>query len=373
MLMMYRKYQLNSKRILPAMHSGQHFKSGYTIIELLVSTAVIGVLIGIAFPAIQTARNAARRVHCLNNMRNVSLAIIQSTDTADRFPACGYYGDGTPGTVGSYRSWVVEILPYIDQANLYNLWDVDKKYSDPNNAPLANTHIPVITCPDDFTVVPGKGNLTYVVSSGVGFTALMSGVHDCPVDNSGRKLDLNGNGITCNSSTEGDGTPSDRAIFKQMGLFFNETWKGEIRSERHHNMASITDGITNTILISENLRTGFDPTNPGSNWSPPFPRRTSFFIGNPCSSAGCSSGNVDYSRSNSGDSAINAGIFKPEGTSPYPSSGHSGGVNVGFCDGRVQFISQSIDGIVYASLVSPQGQSLEGTPLEQQIISGGDY
>lgn len=371
--MMYRRNYLNPNRILSDRHSGKHFKSGYTIIELLVSTAVIGVLMALALPAIQNARNSARRINCLNNMRNVSLAIIQATDTADRFPACGYYGDGTPGTVGSYRSWVVEILPYIDQANLYNQWDVDKKFSDPHNAPLANTSIPVITCPDDYTVVPGKGNITYVVSSGVGFTALMSGVHDCPVDASGRMLDLNGNGITCNSSTLGDGTPSDREIFKQMGLFFNETWKGEIRSRRHHNMASITDGVSNTILISENLRTGFNPEKPGSNWSPPYPRQTSFFIGNPCSSAGCSSGNVDYSRSNSGDSAINSGISKPEGSSPYPNSSHPGGVNFGFCDGRVQFVSQNIDGKVYASLVSPQGQSLDGTPLAQQIVSGGDY
>lgn len=371
--MMYRKKYLCSKRVMSSPQAGKNFQSGYTIIELIVSTAVIGVLIAIAFPAIQNARDSARRVNCLNNMRNVSLAIIQSTDTADRFPASGYYGDGTPSTVGSYRSWVVEILPYIDQANLYNQWDVDKAYSDPHNTSLANTHIPVITCPDDYTLVPGKGNITYVVSGGVGFTALMSGIHDCPVDTSGRRLDLNGNGITCNSSTTGDGTPSDREIFKQMGLFFNETWKGEIRSSRHHNMASITDGLSNTVMISENLRTGFNPKHPGLNWSPPFSRTTSFFIGNPCSSSGCSSGNVDYSRSNSGNSAINAGISKPEGTSPYPSSSHPGGVNFGFCDGRVQFVSQNIDGIVYASLVSPQGQSLDGTPLAQQPLSGGEY
>lgn len=340
-------------------------RAGYTIVELLVSISVIGVLIALSLPAVQSARNSARQVQCLNNMRNVSLGLLQVTDSANRFPACGYYGDGTPGTVGSYRSWVVEILPYLDQSFIFNKWDMEKGYENPVNAPMANTHIPVLVCPDDKTEVPGQGNLTYVVNSGVGFTTLRSGIHDCPVDPSQRALDLNGNGITCNSSTNGDGTPSDREMLAQMGLFFNETWKGEKRSRRHHTMASLNDGASNTMLISENLRTGYDPGNSRSNWASPNPYLTSFYIGDPCLNGSCSTGNVNYNRSNSGASAINAGRTKPEGSSPYPSSGHDGGVNISFCDGRVEFVSENIDGKVYAAQASPQGQSLQGTALEQ--------
>lgn len=340
-------------------------RNGYTIIELLVVTAVISILIALALPAVQSARNSARQLQCLNNMRNAGLGIIQATDTASRFPACGYYGDGTPGTVGSFRSWVVEILPFIDQSNLYNQWDFDKHYLDPVNAPLAETYIPVLTCADDISVVPGQGNLSYVVNSGVGFSALIGGIHDCPIGPRSGKLDLNGNGITCNHSTNGDGTPSDRELFFQMGLFFNETWKGETRAKRHHTMAGLTDGASNTLLISENIRTGYNPARSQSNWASPNPYLTSFYIGYPCLNGTCSEGNVDYNLANSGTNAINGGLDQPEGSSPFPSSLHKGGVNAGYCDGHFQFLSENIDGKVYAALMSPQGQALDGTPLEQ--------
>ncbi|QDT44265.1 hypothetical protein Pan241w_43730 [Gimesia alba] len=340
-------------------------RRGYTIIELLVVVAVISILIALALPAVQSARESARQVQCLSNMRNVSLGLLQATDSANRFPACGYYGDGSPGTVGSYRSWVVEVLPYLGQSVIFDKWDLEKGYEDPVNSPLANSHIPILTCPDDKTEVSGQGNLTYVVNSGVGFTTLRNGIHDCPIDPLQQALDLNGNGITCNSSAAPDGTPSDREILAQMGLFFNETWKGESRSKRHHTIASITDGASNTMLISENLRTGFDPANSRANWASPNPYLTSYYIGAPCLSGNCMSGNVDYNRSNSGGSAINSGRTQPEGSSPYPSSGHNGGVNIGFCDGRVEFVSENIDGKVYAAQASPQGQSLQGTSLAQ--------
>lgn len=362
---MFKYQKLNPKSVRSSGARLLRPRPGYSILELVVVVAVLGLLFALTFPAVQSARSSARVLQCMNNMRNISLGIIQWTDTNNRFPACGYYGDGTPATVGTYRSWVVDTLPYLDHSNIYNKWNFDVRYTNPVNEPLASTHIPALACPDDVTIIPGFGNQSYVLSSGVGFTAQIGGIHDCPVGPSSGKLDLNGNGITCNSSTMGDGTPSDREIFKQMGLFFNETWKGEVRAERHHTMASLTDGVTNTLLISENIRTGYDPDRATSNWGAPSPYLTSFYIGNPCLGSRCSSGNVDYNRCNSGSSAINAGITKPEGTAPYMNSLHQGGVNVGYCDGRIEFMSENIDGKVLAALVSPQGQALAGTPLEQ--------
>ncbi|MEQ9065183.1 MAG: DUF1559 domain-containing protein [Gimesia chilikensis] len=192
--------RMQSKSVAPT-------TAGYTIVELLVATAVISLLIGLTLPAIQTARNSARQAQCLNRMRNLGIALLQNNDTAQRFPACGYFGDGTPATFGQYRSWIVDILPYLDQANIYNQWDFDLSCKDPVNIPLAGQHIAVLTCPSDHSVIPGKGNLSYVLNGGIGFTAQIGSVHNCPVDARGRRLDLNGNGIICHSSTQDDGAP----------------------------------------------------------------------------------------------------------------------------------------------------------------------
>ena len=118
-------------------------------------------------------------------------------------------------------------------------------------------------------------------------------------------------------------------------------------------------------MISENIRTGYNPQDPLSNWASPNPYLTSFYIGTPCKGGNCAAGNVDYNLANSGESAINAGIKKSEGHSPFPSSLHQGGVHAGFCDGHIQFLSEKIDGKVYAAMASPQGQALENTLLAQ--------
>jgi prepilin-type processing-associated H-X9-DG protein len=78
----------------------------------------------------------------------------------------------------------------------------------------------------------------------------------------------------------------------------------------------------------------------------------------------CSVGNVDYTRANQGATTINAGLNLPEGSVFWPNSFHPGGVHFVFGDGHAKFISQSLDGLVYARLLSPQGTRVRG-PLAQ--------
>lgn len=345
-------------------HAAFRTRGGYSLIELLVSIAIISLLIALIAPAIQQARAAARRTQCLNNTRNISLAVYNLTDSKDRFPACGYFAQA----VGQ-RSWVVDLLPWIDQSVVYDQWDLEKSSADPGNQAVAQRHLSLLTCPDDISVT-GGGDLSYVVSGGVGFTVRWSnGTHDCPVDPAYTQLDLNGNGVVSSTPPPADGTPSDKDYFLAMGLFFNETWKWNV-TVRHHRFASVLDGLSQTIMLSENVRTGADPASPSANWASNSPYLTSFYIGNPCANSRCDPGNVDYQRSNTGQSAINSGLTSPEGSSPYPNSFHSGGVNVAFCDGHVKFISQNIDGGVYAALVSPQGQRLSDA-LRQVMVGEG--
>ena len=237
-------------------------RSGFTMIELVVVIAIISILMSLLLPAVQQSQSAARRVECASRMRNVNLAMLDVLEAGLRFPACGNF----TAQFGRHHSWVVDVLPWLDQADIANRWNKDLSIYDPVNEPLTHLSFPVLTCPADISVVPGQGNLSYVVNGGVGFTVFYNGVHDCPVDPQGRKLDLNGNGVSCPASGTGDGQPTDKDLFLRMGLFFNETWNSDI-TQRHHTAASVTDGLSNTVVFSENVRTGYNPAASSDPWS----------------------------------------------------------------------------------------------------------
>lgn len=343
-------------------------RKGFSLIELVVAIGIISLLVALGAPAITKARQAARRVQCTSHMRNVNMAMLNVVESTGRFPASGNF----TAEFGRHHSWVVDVLPWLEQEAVANKWNKDRSIYDPVNEPLTYLHFPVLTCPSDISVVSvdQAGHLSYVVNGGVGYTVYRQGVHDCPVDPTGRPLDLNGDGVTCPPTGTGDGTPSDKDYLLRMGLFFGETWRSDI-SRRYHRFSTVIDGLSNTIVLSENVRTGYNPDHASdpwaSSWASPSPKMMSFHIGNPCKDADCSPGNVDYGRSNAGDFRINSGLTRPEGMAPIPNSFHDGGVNMAFADGRVQFVSESIDGGVYAALVSPQGRRLVDTPLEQPV------
>lgn len=348
-------------------------RTGFSFVEMIVVIGIIALLIGLTLPAISQSRASARRMECMVRLRNVTMAMLNAADAAGRFPASGNFTDKAP--FESRQSWVVDVLPWLDEASTAVAWNQEQAIDNPANLPLTRRFFPILTCPADISVMPSDdngtyGNLSYVVNGGVGYTTYLNAVHDCPVDLQGRAIDLDGDGSTCPSAT---GDAEDKGIFLQLGLFFNETWKTGV-SRRHHTIASVTDGMSNTVILSENVRTGYNPgasTNPWlSGWASPNAQLTSFYIGDPCINASCTAGNVNYTLANAGDAAINSGLKRPEGTSSVPNSFHFGGVNMSFGDGRVQFISQSIDGVVYAAIVSPQGGGLSGTPLSQSAAGG---
>ncbi|MEX2175388.1 MAG: DUF1559 domain-containing protein [Pirellulaceae bacterium] len=139
-------------------------RSGFTLVELLVVIAIIGVLVALLLPAVQAAREAARRSQCSNQLRQHAIAMHNYHDTMKAFPALGYIGqDGAPGIgQGNWPySWVIATLPYIEQAPLYNNMMAQAKpsgiglptpWSTANNAwENANwkIDIPVNFCPSD--------------------------------------------------------------------------------------------------------------------------------------------------------------------------------------------------------------------------------
>ena len=347
---------------------------GFTLIELLVSISIIALLMSLILPAVNSAREAARRTECLNNVKNLSLALLNATETKKRFPAAAYWGGPDKNNPGPHHNWVVEVLGWIDRSDLADRWDHQQLLTYPANQALAETHIKVLACSSDISA-DGRGDLSYAVNGGIGESTVLNSVQDCIVDPFNSVLDLNGNGQVCVASDTDDGDPSDRDIFLRLGLFFNENWgfensPGYKGTKRYHTTASVVDGMSNTLLIAENVRTGYDPYSPNSNWGSCDSRQTKFYFSHHvCKNNVCAAGNVDFALANSGDHAINSGKAMPEGESPWPNSFHPGGVSVGFADGRVQFLNESIDGRVFYNLMTPQGTRLIGTPLDAGVSS----
>jgi len=355
---------------------------GFTLVELLVVITIIGMLMALLLPAVMQARAAGRRTICKNNLRNVGLAMLGETELKRRFPASGNFA---VSGAQFYHSWVVNLLAGLERSDIAAKWDYNLPHNQGINRDLARITIAVLVCPDDPSVVPGEGNLSYVVNGGIGWTTGWPTL-DCPVSwhatggSTEAPIDLNGNGIACLADWQQDGNPSDKRLFYQLGLFFGENWPPRVRQGtfRHHSLDTIFDGTSNTIMLSENIRAGYDPRSQ-TNWAYPRPLHTVFLVSSYiCEGRQCSAGKVDYRRANARSEnpyrmeAINGDFNQAEGEAPWPSSGHVGGVHVMFADGRIHFLQEEVDGAVYAALASPQGTLVRG-PLAQPIVSDGSY
>ena len=340
------------------------------MVELVVTLALIGTLLAISLPAITKVRNSSRKTGCVNHLRNIAVALTQFDGTFNRLPASGNYGHDAQQRSQRRHSWAVSILPWIEQKGLFDQIDFDRPIDDPVNALIWTAHVPVYLCPADISRSDDRvGDLSYVVSAGIGFTSRHNnGVRDCPVTLNWAPIDLDGDGSACGGDPTADDRDRDR--FKSFGLFFLETWNTDI-TRRHYALADVHDGTTQTYLLGENARTGYNPDATDSlGFADPAPFRQSFFYANPCGGPHCLPGQVDYSRSNAGEYQINSGVWKPEGSSFVPNSFHDGGVHMAFADSHVVFLSETIDGGVHAALASPLGVLLRGTPLEQPLASG---
>lgn len=217
-------------------------RNGFTLVELLVVIAIIGVLVALLLPAIQAAREAARRTQCVNQIRQLGLACHNYHDARTEFPAAGV--TVTTGNATGL-SWLAHILPHIEGANLRNLVDDTVHWYHANNLTARETVVPVFNCPTAggelsmYTRGPGETAETIDSPLRVHYVGIMGAKSLCNASDTSTKYPETG--YTMLIRNDGSGPNVSGGLANNGMIVFN----GGVR------MKDVSDGTSNTMMIGE--------------------------------------------------------------------------------------------------------------------------
>ena len=280
-------------------------RRAFSLIELLVVISVIAVLIALLLPAVQQAREAARRISCLNNLKQIALAMHNYESQHRSFPIgcfeCIPSSFPPPSTYKARQvSWNVYLLPFLDQGNVYQRFDFDYSFRSLENQSAASTPLSAFLCP--------SAN---------------------QADRSGPTSgDVNGNGSF---------NPGDNLAWTDYGGLFGVSHntprilpqhEGMLIYDRIVRMRDVTDGLSNTLIVGECAGRGHALQSHWANGQNLFDQR----FDNP----------INTTRNNE--------LF----------SDHSGGANVAFADGHAGFLSESINQQTLNGLLTKSGGEILG-------------
>lgn len=355
-------------------------KRGFTLIELLVVIAIIAVLVSLLLPAVQQAREAARRTQCKNNEKQIGLALMNYESTYSRFPPASNVpwgkrggGDCHMDYTGPFGpNWAIAILPFIEQNTLYNANYANLQtfpgvfIGIPTNTPPAGvngltwrafvgTTIPVYLCPSDAYNQAVYSNPA-VPDGGVGWARGNYGVTAGYED-----YDHVAGGATFKSSKSN--------VAGKAGMVSSAMMSSNYGAK----IADILDGPSNTIMVAE-LRAGLSPIDPRGIWAMGFsgasivnggrgaynPSPNNLLGGLPVDGGDeLQDGNLYCSPANAalGMGCTTSGTLM---TSSQSRSLHAGGVNVCMGDGSVRFISANISELTWCRLMSKADGQVPG-------------
>ena len=304
-------------------------RQGFTLVELLVVIAIIGILVGLLLPAVQAAREAARRMQCTNNLKQLGLSVHNFESAFKKFPV-GTIGRALPS--GNYPAsggkprtpFIPQILPYIEQGNISSLYDLKVDFNHANNAQARSQKLPFMQCPSDQTNDPWTPTLDYKGNYGL---------------NWGRWSFIDQGGPATN--------PAPLNVTQAGG-------KSPFYIDFGAKMGEISDGTTNTLMMMEMLQPPRDHDNDvtdrrGRIWNDDtacYQISARIQPNSPSPDYGSCIHNLQKNWPCIKDSVVANTINYFMGSR----SRHTGGVNVVLCDGSVQFISNSIDLVSWASM-----------------------
>ena len=316
---------------------------GFTLIELLVVIAIIAILIALLLPAVQQAREAARRTQCKNNLKQLALALHNYLDVANRLPPAGIHNVGIyAGNFASRSdstswgpSWITMTLPYFEQGNLWAQYSftgapgTTPRARDPLNVAVVGAPLPAVQCPSD-----SADNAPKQGANGTAFFSRGNYAANCGAGNAFSNTDFN--------------------LSQERGPFAMANAYGA-------RIADMTDGTSNTILVAE-IVAGKEAGDIRGTWAYPVgvvisnsdPSYTAPRIrlrpnGNALDDnfkdrpGRCSASNTDriLRCSTEGNRAVQTSRSK-----------HTGGVQLSLADGSGRFISENIDIGIWLNLLS---------------------
>jgi prepilin-type N-terminal cleavage/methylation domain-containing protein/prepilin-type processing-associated H-X9-DG protein len=214
----------------------------FTLIELLIVIAIIGILVALLLPAVQAAREAARRSSCINNLKQIGLGVQLYHDTYKSLPAGSYMAGPCCGSP-TYTTWTIALLPFMEQQSLADIYNHNLPNHDPANQAAVQTRVDVYVCPSDIRtdaqIKPESGpgsNLYYAPGS---YRAV-----------SGASLAQNGDQFFDNANVAGAASGAKPQWTGAMHVV-RPPLSGDVFSLNWEGLSSLLDGTSTTMLVSE--------------------------------------------------------------------------------------------------------------------------